>query len=182
MDTGVRLRRMNRSEYYRAWENEVFNHAERIELIRGQVYYKGEELFPDSPAGAFHTQSLAHSNAVQFAWHCLESVFEPGCHVRIRHPVVFDDYSETEPDLCVAIGDFRSYSDHPHAMDIRLIIEVSDTTLDYDRTLKGPLYAEFRIEEYWILNPVDRWLEVYREPSALPDSSYGYGYKVLIRN
>jgi Uma2 family endonuclease len=51
------------------------------------------------------------------------------------------------------------------------VIEVADTSLDYDRETKGPLYAENGIAEYWIVNLVDRCLEVYRQPQT--DGTYG---------
>jgi Uma2 family endonuclease len=61
-----------------------------------------------------------------------------------------------------------------------LVVEVSDTTLSYDRETKGSLYAAADIPEYWILKLVDRQLEMHRDPSALPGARYGFGYRTRV--
>jgi Uma2 family endonuclease len=78
-------------------------------------------------------------------------------------PVALDEESEPEPDVSVVPGDPRDYRDtHPERA--ALIVEVSPSRLGFDREKKGSLYARAGIPEYWVLNLVDRRLEVYREP------------------
>jgi Uma2 family endonuclease len=88
----------------------------------------------------------------------------------IQDPIVLAD-SEPEPDfaLLVSRADFYA-SGKPRPADAYLVIEVADTSLDYDREVKSPLYAENGIAEYWIVNLVDRCLEVHREPQV--DGAY----------
>jgi Uma2 family endonuclease len=73
--------------------------------------------------------------------------------------------SEPEPDIAVARGARRDYGrEHPaHPV---LVVEVSVSSLALDRSHKGSLYARARLEDYWILNIVDRVLEVYRQPAV----------------
>ncbi len=59
-----------------------------------------------------------------------------------------------------------------------MIVEVADSSLAYDRTVKHSLYARARIADYWIVNLVDRQLEIYRQPMADADAKYGFGYTV----
>ncbi len=85
--------------------------------------------------------------------------------VSAQNPLRLDDYSEPEPDLMLlrpAPDDYTSR--HPLPEDVILLIEVSDTTLDYDRREKLPAYGRAGIPEVWILNLSDRTIEVYREP------------------
>jgi Uma2 family endonuclease len=71
--------------------------------------------------------------------------------------------------LLVPQGDDYA-SGKPRPGDVLLLVEVADSSLDYDRDVKGPLYAENGIVEYWIANVIDRSLEVYRDPRA--DGTY----------
>src|SRR5205823_6450881 len=95
-----------------------------------------------------------------------------GWHVRQQVPITLDT-SEPEPDCCVAAGNRRDFlAHHPGPADVALVVEVADTTLDSDRRVKRPLYAEARIAVYWIVNLEDGQLEVYGDPSgpaAQPD-------------
>ena len=75
--------------------------------------------------------------------------------------------SEPEPDAALVRGNARTYAKHhPKPPDIGLVIEVSDSTLDGDRIDKGRLYAEAGIVCYWIVNLVDRQIEIYTHPSG----------------
>jgi Uma2 family endonuclease len=84
-------------------------------------------------------------------------------------PLALGQAAEPEPDVAVVPGSFRDYPDaHPeHAV---LIVEVADMSLEFDRKRKAELYARSRIPEYWVVNLVDRRLEVFRGPQA---SRYG---------
>jgi Uma2 family endonuclease len=90
--------------------------------------------------------------------------------VGIQDPIRLPD-SEPEPDISLVRPPKERYlSGHPTPPDIFLVIEVSDTSLDDDRNIMRPLYAESGIQEYWIANLRDDCLEVYRDPQ--PDGSY----------
>ena len=89
----------------------------------------------------------------------------------MQDPILLSD-SEPEPDITVLAprDDFYA-SGKPGPNDVLLLIEVSDTTLDFDRTEKAQLYAEEGIREYWIVNLTDRCIEIHRDPKA--DGTWG---------
>ncbi len=75
--------------------------------------------------------------------------------------------SEPEPDLSVVRGPRRRYlKRHPKPRDIGMVAEASDTTLEHDRTIKAPIYARDRIPVYWIINLIERQVEVYTDPTG----------------
>ena len=92
--------------------------------------------------------------------------------VRVQNPIELGAFSQPEPDVAVLHWKDDFYeSGHPEAPDIHLLIEVSDTTLEKDRTIKRPLYATAGIVEVWIVNLQDNHIEVYRSPIAATYSS-----------
>jgi Uma2 family endonuclease len=158
--TPLTLRRWRRAEYERLVDLGVFQ-GEPIELIGGQ-------LVVAEPQGAYHASAIS---AVDYA---LRTLLPPGWMVRIQAPVSLDDESEPEPDLVVVPGlpaDYRR--SHPTCP--VLAVEVADSSLDFDRQHKGSLYARAGIQDYWIVNLVDRVLEVYRDPG--PDRSAPHGWR-----
>ena len=83
--------------------------------------------------------------------------------VRVQGSFAADELSEPEPDFCIfPLGDY----DAAHPREAYLMIEVSDSSLAYDRGEKAQLYAACGVPEYWVVNLVDRVVEVHREPSA----------------
>jgi Uma2 family endonuclease len=83
----------------------------------------------------------------------------------VQNPVRLDDCSEPEPDVVVLRPRADDYATAtPCPPDVLLLIEVADTSLDDDRAIKVPLYAENGIAECWIVNLLDRVVEVYRQP------------------
>ncbi len=87
--------------------------------------------------------------------------------VRVHAPIVLNDWSEPEPDvvLCVPRAD-RYRQAHPRADQVLLVIEVADSSLAYDRTRKAQAYAASGIPEYWIVNLVDRQVEILTDPGT----------------
>ncbi len=160
----VQQRRWTRVEYDRMVAAGVFSPGERLELIDGEVV-------------AMTPQGSAHATAVRLVEDALRAAFGAGYDVRVQMPLALDPASEPEPDVAVVQGRPRDYRD-AHPTSAVLAVEVGDTTLVYDREQKASLYARGGVAEYWILNLVDRTLEVYREPAALPDARYGWGYRV----
>jgi Uma2 family endonuclease len=82
-------------------------------------------------------------------------------------PVILPNDSQPKPDCFVAIYDEKMYEDrHPTAAEIFVVIEVSDTTLQKDRSLKMNMYGLAGIKEYWIVNLVNRQVEVHLNPNT----------------
>ena len=153
-------RRWPRAEYERLVGLGVFQ-GEALELMGGQ-------LVVAEPQGAYH------ASAISAAEYALRAVLPSGWIVRTQMPLSLDDESEPEPDLVVVPGrpgDYRvSHPERPV-----LAVEVAERSLAFDREDKGSLYARARLEDYWIVNLVDRALEVHREPA--PDASARYGWR-----
>jgi Uma2 family endonuclease len=150
-----------RDEYYRMDELGWF-HGQRTELIGGEVVV----LSPQK-----HQHYVAKDKAAEQ----LKSAFREGYWIREQGPVQCGDASEPEPDISVVHGARDDYDDHPtHAV---LVVEVSDTTLQFDRRQKMSLYAKCGVGEYWIVNLIDRVLEVHRTPEADDSQPFGARYR-----
>jgi Uma2 family endonuclease len=158
----TRTRRFSRAEYDRLIELGVFQPGEAIELIGG-------ELMVAEPQGT------AHYTAVVKTARALDAAFGSGWHARTQGPIGLDDDSEPEPDVAVVSGDPDDYS-RAHPSRPVLTVEVSESSLALDRHHKGSLYARAGLEDYWVLNLVDRVLEVNREPTADAVAPFGWRY------
>lgn len=158
----LRTRRWTRAEYDRMIEAGVFQPEDPIELLGG-------ELIVAEPKGS------AHQTAIGLVQDALRVALGPGWLVRSQGPIALDDESEPEPDIAVAPGSHRDYS-AAHPEQPVLVVEVSESTLAFDRAHKGSLYARAGLVDYWILNLVDNVLEVYREPVADRTAPFGWRY------
>jgi Uma2 family endonuclease len=158
----TRTRRFSRAEYERLIELGVFQPGEPIELIGG-------ELMVGEPQGA------AHYTAIRKTAKTLEAAFGTGWEVRTEGPIGLDDDSEPEPDVAVVPGSPEDYS-RAHPSRPVLTVEVAESSLAVDRQRKGSLYARAGLADYWILNLVDRVLEVYREPATDSSAAFGWRY------
>jgi Uma2 family endonuclease len=163
-DPERRPRRWTRDEYYRAADLGILRPDERLELIDGEII---EKMSP---------QKRPHAIAITVGASILQTAFGFNCYISQQLPLRISDGSEPEPDLAVITGAPEDYVDHPSASDVRLLVEVSDTTLVGDRGKKAALYAEAGVADYWIENLPERKLEVCRDPAPLPDGS-GFGYQ-----
>lgn len=157
------LKRWRRVEYERLVDDGVFEPGDRIELIDGL-------LLVSEP------QSSPHYTAIRLVERVLARAFGEGWEVRTQAPIALDDDSEPEPDIAVVRGDPRDYSTAHPAHPV-LIVEVAAASLDFDREYKASLYARAGCPEYWIVNLVDRVLEVLREPMREPWAPYGWDYE-----
>lgn len=158
----VRTRRWSRAEYDKLIELGIFQPDEPIELVGGQ-------LMVAEPQGA------AHYTAIRKTAKALEAAFGPGWEVRTEGPIALDEDSEPEPDVAVVPGspdDYRSV----HPARPALTVEVAESSLGSDRERKGSLYARAGLLDYWVLNLVDRVLEVYREPATDSAAPFGWRY------
>ncbi len=155
-------RRWTREEYYRLGDAGFFD-DERVELLDGEIW-------------ALPPQKTPHFSAIRRATDVLEELFGEGFEFRQQAPMTLDDGTEPEPDILVVPGSWQDYEDHhPTPPEVRLLVEVSDSTLAKDRGKKAEDYARAGIAEYWIINLVDAQLEVCREPAVFQS---GYGYKI----
>jgi len=160
--TPARTKRWTRIEYERLMDAGVFRPGEPIELIGGG-------LIVSEPQGSHHF------TAVRRATTTLEAAFGPAWEVRPQGPIALDDDSEPEPDVAVVPGAIDDYRE-AHPSRAALLVEVAESSLVLDREHKGSLYARTGIADYWILNLVDRVLEVFREPARDDSAPFGWCY------
>jgi Uma2 family endonuclease len=121
---------------------------------------------------------IEHAPVCTRARNVLQRIFEPAHWVREDKPISIKPDSEPQPDVSVTEHPIDHYrSDHPHTA--VLVVEVSGSTLKYDRALTG-LYASAGIPEYWIINLNDKVLEIHRTPVADPTNEYGFRYADVI--
>ncbi len=107
-----------------------------------------------------------HSVVTQLVRDTLAHILSSGWYVNTQEPITTTD-SEPEPDVAVVRGNRRQYLDHhPGPHDVALVVEVADSSLQRDRSLKKRLYAAAGIPVYWLVNLIDGQLEVYTDPSG----------------
>lgn len=139
---------LSRSEYERLAAKGAFHPDARLELLGGQIHAK-------------MPQSSLHALAVRRCQEVLRPLFGEGFDVRPQLPLALSDDSEPEPDIAVVQGGYQDYRDH-HPETAVLVVEIADTSLANDRSVKKELYAAAGIAEYWLVNLAAERLEVYR--------------------
>ncbi|MFO0852088.1 MAG: Uma2 family endonuclease [Gemmataceae bacterium] len=149
-----------REEYYRLAALGFFD-GQRVERIGG-------ELVVMSP------QDWLHTCSTDKAFDILRELFRPGYWVRCQFPMEFSLSSDPEPDVSVVPGARDDYSAHPNTA--VLIVEVSNTTLAFDRGRKASLYASAGVPDYWVIDVNDRRLEVCRDPQPDAAEPFGWAY------
>ena len=148
-------------EYHRMIEVGILGENERVELIDGRIMRM-------SPIGSQHAAYVSFLNRK------LRAVEEEFI-VRIQDPIILDDETEPQPDVAIVKFRANAYADsHPRAEDVLLLVEVADTSLEEDRLIKLPRYADSGIPEVWIFNLIEDIVEVYLEPITLANGVPGY--------
>ncbi len=145
--------RFNVDEYYRMAEAGILKRYEPVELIRGEVWTM-------SPIGVPHAgilkQLIAHFSKLG-----TEVVLS------VQDPLRLDDQSEPEPDLVLLRPPVKQYqARHPAPDDAFLVIEIADTSWDYDWNVKRVLYAEHAVRELWVIDAVAKAIHICREPQG----------------
>src|SRR5215813_563451 len=166
MQTPLTVKRWRRSEFDRLVNLGAFE-GEPLELIGGQ-------LVVAEPQGSYH------ASAIDKIGYALRTLVPTGWFVRLQAPVSLDEDSEPAPDLAVVPGRPGDYRDS-HPAHPALVIEVAESSLAFDRTRKGSLYARAAVPEYWIVNLIDRILEVYRDPEPDASAVFGWRYRSVSR-
>ena len=132
----------------------VFRPDSRLELIAGEIY----EI---SPIGKLHAGCVAALSEM------LRDLVQLAALVWVQNPIQLDDYTQPQPDIALLKRREDFYRRAlPRPADVILVVEVADTTVDYDRLVKIPSYALAGITEAWLVNLRARRIEVYAEPDA----------------
>ena len=153
--------RFNTREYYQMAKAGVLKPDARVELLDG-------EILDMSPIGPFHGGVVNHLG------HLFNRLARGRWVVSIQNPLHLDEHSEPQPDLMLLKPAPDNYkTSHPGPQQVFLLIEVADTSLEYDREKKIPSYGRAGIAESWLVNLEEETIEVYREPHLAGYQSTG---------
>lgn len=149
----IRRHRYTVDEYYRMGDSGILKQGDRVELIEG-------EIVDMVPVGSAHVGIVNRLNRL------LVQALGDRAIVSVQNPVRLSAFSEPEPDIALLRprDDFYSGA-HPGPTNVLLIIEVSDSSLDYDRDVKLPLYARHEIPVVWLIDIQRKQLLVFRSPT-----------------
>lgn len=152
-------------EYYRMVETGVLPPDARVELLNG-------EIIDMSPIGPFHGGVTNYLNRF------FSAAARDRWVVSIQNPVRLEVHSEPQPDLMLLkpAPDFYRKR-HPQPDDVFLLVEVSDSTVEFDQAEKLPAYGRAGVPEVWLVNLNELTIEVYREPNFT-----GYASKTVLRS
>ena len=141
-------------EYYRMAETDILTEKDRVELIAGQIVAM-------SPIGSRHAACVKRLNLL------MGKMVGDSMLIGVQDPIALDAYSSPEPDLVLLRprADFYAAA-HPSAADVLLAVEVSDTSADYDREVKLPLYAQAGLPEVWLIDLQKGCIEVFARPQG----------------
>lgn len=143
--------RLSVEQYHAAIRAGVFTDDDPIELLEGMLVFKMAKNPP-------------HRIALAKLLRALAPLVPEGWSLQVQDPITLAD-GEPEPDLAVIVGLAEDYPDaHPGPSAVPLVIEVADTSLEHDRGIKLRSYARAGIPAYWVVNLVDRRIEVYSSP------------------
>ncbi len=138
--------------YHLMAERGAFHPDDRVELIGGQI-------FDMSPIGRLHARCVNYLNAF------LNRTFGADLIVSTQNPILLDDLSEPHPDICLLRPSSDFYkAELPRAHDVKLIIEVADSSVEFDRGVKLRRYAMAGIPETWLVDLVNERVEIHTQP------------------
>jgi len=163
------LYRLSMEKYEAMVQSGVFTKSDRFQLVEGLLV-------------AIMTENPPHAISCELGSEALKAVLPPGWHVRSDRPLrIPARTSVPEPDIVVVRGQIRDYlKRHPEPVDVALVIEVADSSLEEDRTLMARIYGGGGVARYWIINLVDRQVEVYSQPSGTAEP-LGYRHCEIFR-
>ncbi len=160
--TVVTVKRFTVDEYHRLIKLFFFAEGDRLELIRGELI----EMVSKGMPHVFCSGVLCRQ---------LDRLLGDRAVIRGQDPITISSHSEPEPDVVIAVGHENDYlGHHPYPENILLVVEVSDSTLRYDQTVKLSLYAEAGIDDYWIVNLEAQQVERYSQPYQNAQGEFNY--------
>ena len=154
------IRKFSVAEYQKLIDVGVLTDEDRVELLENYLVLK----MPANPP---------HDSTIAKLYRRLDRLAPSGYVVRSQSGSSLPD-SRPEPDVAIARGDETAFdARHPQPDEIALVVEVAESSLLRDRVDKVRIYARASIPQYWVVNPVDRQVEVYTDPTG-PASSPVY--------
>ncbi len=155
------ISRLSVEQYHGLIENGLLADDDPVEFLEGWMVPK----MPKKPT---------HSIVIEMTREAITPLLPADWFLKSENPITTDE-SEPEPDITAVRGRLREYlTRHPAPKDIGMIVEIADTTLARDRGIKKRIFARANIPVYWIVNLVDKQVEVYTDPSG-PGENPDYG-------
>lgn len=143
------LTKWSLQDYHKMIEAGILE-GRRVQLIYGEIV----EMSPEGPI---------HSNNIIRVASYLQHLLQDVAHVREAHPITLSN-SEPEPDIAIVKGSIDNYwRSHPIQSDIFLLIEVAQSSINYDKVVKAKLYAAEGVPEYWLIDLKNNLVIVYTE-------------------
>ncbi|MBI5755972.1 MAG: Uma2 family endonuclease [Nitrospirae bacterium] len=166
MVTETIIHRFNIETYHRLISTGILHEDDRVELIEGRIVDM-------TPIGTRHSACVKRLNSF------FSRKLQGFAIVSVQDPVLLPrEESEPEPDITLLKYKEDFYSDElPKAEDVLLIVEVADSSVEYDREIKIPLYARANIQEVWLVNLLENSIEIYSSPRSV-----GYEFRRIARN
>lgn len=162
MNTTVPIHRFNIEEYHRLTKSNILHEDDRVELVEGRIVDM-------MPIGSKHAACVSRLNRI------FTMKLQTSAIVQVQNPIQLLDQSEPQPDMVVLKNRDDFHAERlPYADDILLVIEVADSSLEYDRETKLPLYAKANVPVVWLVNLIENIVEIYSDPS--PE-----GYNVITK-
>jgi Uma2 family endonuclease len=153
-------------QYVSMIKNGILREGAPIELIDGFLVRKDRSKAGEDPM----TVGFDHVWAVQNLIEVLADLPQDGCHLRVQQPIEIPPDSAPEPDGAIARGTPSDYrARYPGAADLPCLIEVADSSLQYDRLTKKRIYARAGIAQYVLINLIDRAVEISEAPIPAED-------------
>ena len=152
------FRKFTLDQYHKMIETGVLMSGEPYELLEGHLVHKMSRGSP-------------HDWAVQVLTKRFVRMMSDDWDVRSQCAITLPAGSEPEPDVAVVRGKTNYRDHHPGPAEIGLLVEVSDSSLLIDRHDKGRIYARERIPVYWVVNVIDKVIEVYTQPAGSGDAA-----------
>jgi Uma2 family endonuclease len=156
-------RRFTVAEYYAMVDAGILSENDRVELLDG-------DLIAIPPIANWHAFSV---NSIVAAFP--STLLDDRAILSVQNPVRLDSYNEPQPDIMLLQWRDDFYRNgHPAPGDVLLLIEVADSSVEFDRTVKLPAYARAGIPELWIAARPERRIEAYTEPAGNEYSAVRY--------
>lgn len=143
--------RFSRHNFHAMVNSGILTEDDRVELIEGEIV----QMSPINAAHAGHINRIVRLFSTRLGERAI---------VGAQNPIELGNDSEPQPDIALLNprSDFYEQG-HPSAADVLLLVEVADSSLEYDRSVKAPLYARSGVRELWIVNLRDERIELYRD-------------------
>lgn len=159
-DERTRLLPLTVKQYHRMLKAGIIEEGAPYELLNGLIVRKDRSAAGEDPM----TVAFEHAWAVNYLADLSPRFRKLACFVQTQQPISLPPGNEPEPDAAVIAGSMDDYTQHPTAADVHCVIEVADSSLRRDRTVKLQIYAAANIPCYVIINFPQRVVEVYTDP------------------